>query len=267
MGKQTVRFKDCGIYYERYLNPGKPFVVMLHSFASSGKIFKDQILAIKHQYQIIVVDLPGHGKSEYSKHVKIKDMPEILNMIFSVEKIDKAHFVGITEGSLVAQAFGHLFPNRVTSLVAISSISIFHDSHKALSSSLFFTNLTLGFLRIFSFNHFKNWYINRSANTYNGKQIFKESMEGFKRRSHNVLKGLKRFYSFTNYNVNYPTYLVCGENDLEVIKDASFQFEQKVPKTTLEGFVNSKQIVFLDEGRFFNDRLKLFLNNIDEYGE
>ncbi len=267
MSKQTVRFKDCGIYYERILNKGKPFVVMLHSYGSSGSIFAEQILAIKHQYQIIIIDLPAHGNSEYSSHVKIKDMPEILNMIFAKEDIDKAHFLGISEGSLIAQAFGHLFPDKVISLVAISSISIFHDSYKALSSSMFFTNLKLAFLRVFAFKKFKNYYVDRSSSSQEGKRVFLNSMEGFKRRSKNVLKGLKRFYSFNDPKVNYPTYLVCGENDLDIIKDASFQYEQKVPKTTLEGFANSKQIVFLDEGRLFNDRLKMFLNNMDKLGE
>lgn len=113
MEKQTIRFKDCGIYYERYLNPGKPYVVMLHSFGSSGLIFSDQIVVLKRQYQIIVVDFPGHGQSEYSKYVLLKDMPEIINMIFEIEKITKAHFIGISEGAEIAQAFAHLFPKKL----------------------------------------------------------------------------------------------------------------------------------------------------------
>ncbi|HHV33133.1 MAG TPA: alpha/beta hydrolase [Acholeplasma sp.] len=267
MEKQTIRFKDCGIYYERYLNPGKPYVVMLHSFGSSGLIFSDQIVVLKRQYQIIVVDFPGHGQSEYSKYVLLKDMPEIINMIFEIEKITKAHFIGISEGAEIAQAFAHLFPKKVSSLIGISTMSIYYDSHKALSSSLALTNFKLNFFRIFYFKKYKKWFIERSAHTLKGREKFKESMVGFKRKSKNVLKGFKRFYSLGENTNEYPSYIVCGEEDLDVIKDASVQYEQKIPLTTLEGYRQSKQIVFLDNNRLFNERMKIFLSEMEKIGE
>lgn len=263
MEKQTIRFKDCGIYYEKYLNPGKPFVVMLHSFGSSGLIFLDQILILKRHYQIIVIDFPGHGNSEYSKNVKIHDMPEIINMIFTKEKINKAHFIGISEGAEVTQAYAQIFPRRVISLVGISTISIFHDSYKAVEASLAFTKLKLGFLRIFNFKKYKKWFIEKSSNSKEGQDKFKRSMRGFRRRSKNVKKGYNRFYNLGTQQYKYPTYLVCGENDWDIIKDASFQYEQKTPMTTLEGYRNAKQIVFLDNGRLFNERIKVFFNEMD----
>lgn len=266
MGKQIIRFKDCGIYYERYLNPGKPFVVMLHSYGSSGLIFEKQIMSLKRQYQIIVIDFPSHGESEHSKDVFIKDMPEIINMIFTEEKIKKAHFIGISEGAEVAQAFGQLFPKMIISLVAVSTISIYHDSYKALASTLFFTKLKLNFLRLFNFNKYKNWFAERSSNSNSGKEKFINSTKGLKKTSNKALKGLKRFYSLGTNSNHYPIYLVCGVDDWEIIKDASFQFEQKIPLTTLEGYEGCKQIVFLDNNRLFNERIKVFFNetNISE---
>ena len=61
----------------------------------------------------------------------------------------------------------------------------------------------------------------------------------------------------------YKIYLVCGEKRLDIIKDGSFQYEQKTPMTTLEGYREAKQIVFLDNGRLFNERIKVFFNEID----
>lgn len=267
MDKQTIRFKDCGIYYRRDLSPGKPFIVMLHSFGSSGLIFSDQITALKRQYQIIVIDFPSHGKSEHSKHVHIKDMPEIINMIFEKEEIKKAHFIGISEGAEVAQAFAYFFPKKIISLIGISTISIYNESYKALASSQFTNKLKLKFLRLFSFKRYKRWFIERSANSKEGKEKFKKSMRGFKRKSKKALKGYERFYQLNPNSNPYPIYLVCGECDWDVIKDAAFQFEQKTPMTTLEGYPNSKQVVFLDNNRMFNERIKVFLNEMDKIGE
>lgn len=263
MEKQTIRFKDCGIYYEKHLNPGKPYLVMLHSFGSSGLVFLDQVMTLKRHYQIIVIDLPGHGNSEYSKNVKLHDMPEIINMIFRKENINKAHFIGISEGAEIVQAFAQIFPRKVISLVGVSTISIFHDSYKALKSALLFTKIKLGFWRIFNFKKYKKWFIERSSYSIEGQELFKRSMRGFKRRSKNVKKGYNRFYNLGKQQYKYPTYLVCGENDWDIIKDGSFQYEQKTPMTTLEGYREAKQIVFLDNGRLFNERIKVFFNEID----
>lgn len=267
MEKQTIRFKDCGIYYERYLSPGNPYVVMLHSFGSSGLIFSEQIMALKRQYQIIVVDFPSHGKSEKSKDVFIKDMPEILNMIFAKEKISKAHFIGVSEGAEVVQAFAQLFSKKVISLVAVSTISIYHDSYKAVASSLSMTKFKLKLLRVFNFKRYKNWFIERSAYSEEGKERFSLSMRGFTKNSNKALKGLNRFYELGKQTYFYPTYLVCGEGDWDVIQDASFQYEQKTPKTTLEGYQGAKQIVFLDNNRLFNERIRYFISEMDKIGD
>lgn len=226
-----------------------------------------QIMILKRQYQIIVIDFPSHGQSEHSKDVFIKDMPEIINMIFEEEKIKKAHFIGISEGALVAQAFGHLFPKMISSLVAISTISIYHDSYKALVSTLFLKKIKLNLYRLLNFKKYKNWFIERSSNSANGKEKFKASTKGFKKTSNRSLKGLKRFYSLGVNTNHYPIYLVCGEDDWDVIKDASFQFEQKIPLTTLEGYEGSKQVVFLDNNRLFNERIKVFFSEIGITGE
>lgn len=267
MEKQTIRFKDCVIYYDRYLSPNKPFVVMLHSFASSRQIFSEQIRVLKRQYQILAIDLPSHGESEHSKYVHIKDMPEVLNVIFETEKITEAHFIAISEGAEVAQAFAHLFPKKMTSLIGISTFSIYHNSYKTVASTQFLAKLKLNFLRLFSFKSYKKWFSKRSAHSNEGQQRFIKSTEGLKRSSQRALKGMKRFYSLGENKNQYPTYLVCGEDDLEVIKDSSFQFEQKTPLTTLEGYKNAKQIVFLDNGRLFNERIKVFLNAMDNQGD
>lgn len=264
MEKLTIRFKNCGIYYEKHTNPGKPTVIMLHPYGSSGLVFKEQVLSLKRLYQIIVIDFPGHGQSEFSKVVKIKDMPEIINMILNKEEISKTHFIGVSEGAEVAQAFGQLFPNKIKSLVAVSSISIFHNSYKVLKSSMFFTNIKLSFLRIFSFKKYKNWFVERSSRSEDGKEAFLLSMERFSRKSKKVKKGYKRFYNLGDPKISYPTYLVCGDDDLEVIKDASFQYEQRTPMTTLEGYKRAKQVVFLDNMRFFNERIKLFFERIEQ---
>lgn len=267
MTDQTIRFKDCGIYYLMYENPLKETIVLLHPYASSGLIFDSLIIALKRDYQLIIIDMPGHGKSGVTRNVTFEDMPEIIKVILDQEEILKTHMVGISEGAIVSQGFGQIFSDRLLSLVAISTFSIFHDSYKAVYGELRKTKIKHLFLWLFSFKNYKKYYIEKSSLTNSGKDKFEKTMKGFKRISILSKKGLKRFYKMGKQNKIYPTYVVCGEFDLDIIKDASIQYEQKVPLSTLEGYNNTRQIVFLDNPRLFNDHLITFLKSVSMIGE
>ncbi len=264
MENYTIRFKDCGIYYQIHKNSTKPTIIMLHSFASSSLIFSSQILALKRVYQIITIDLPAHGKSLYSKYVDLGDMPEIIKLVMEKHNLNNAHFIGVSEGALVAQGFSFVYPKMVKSLVIVSSFSIFDNTYKAIQEAFFKSKVKLFFYNLFSFKKYKNFFVEKSAYNNEAKDKFLLSMQGFSRKSKHILKGLKRFYEIPKTAPNYSTYIVCGEHDLDVIKDASLLYEQKTPKTTLEGYNQAKQIVFLDNPRLFNERLFTFFKSIDE---
>jgi len=267
MTDQTIRFKDCGIYYLMYENPLKETIVLLHPYASSGLIFDSLFIALKREYQLIIIDMPGHGKSGVTSSVTFEDMPEIIKVILDKEDILKTHIIGISEGAIVGQGFGQVFPDRLLSLVAVSSFSIYHGSYKAVYGELRGTKFKHLFLWLFSFKRYKNYYIEKSSSTNSGKDKFEKTMKGFKRISILSKKGLKRFYKMGKQNKIYPTYVVCGEFDLDIIKDASIQYEQKVPLSTLEGYNNTRQVVFLDNPRLFNDHLITFLKSVSMIGE
>lgn len=263
MTDQTIRFKDCGIYYLVYENPTKETIVMLHPYASSGLLFDSQIMALKRDFQLVLIDMPGHGKSSVSRNVTFRDMPEIIRLVLQEIEVESAHFIGVSEGSVVAQGFAQAFPKQLKSLVSISAYSIFHESDKAIRGELRLTRIKHFFLRWFSFKHYKKFFILQSALSNQGMDKFAKTMKGFKRRSIKAKKGLSRFSKMGRQTSFYPTYVVCGEHDLEVIKDASMQHGQKVPMATIEGYPNTKQIVFLDNPRLFNDHLMTFLKNVD----
>lgn len=264
MKEQTILFKDNGVFYTVYKNENKPKVVLLHPYGSSGKIFNNIIPSLKNIVELIVIDLPSHGKSKHSKNVTMQDMPEIILAIFKKEKIKKVHFIGISEGSLIAQAFSEIYLGYTQSLVSISSYSIFFDTYKVLRAEDRFNKIKLFFMWLLAFKKYKNYFINKSSYSETGKLLFKESMENFKRKAAFSKRGIKRFYNLNKSDNLFPTYIVCGNEDLNVIKDASVQYENRLSKTILEGYKNAKQVVFLDNPRLFVDRIKSFILEIDE---
>ncbi len=264
MQDQTIRFKDAGIYYKLFENPTKETILFLHPYASSGVLFDNQVTFFKREYQLLIIDLPGHGKSSISKNVTFESGPEIIKTILDTLNIETCHIVAVSEGAIIAQGFAHIFPNRMKSLTAISALSLFHGSGTVVRNELRWDKFKNLFKWLFSFKAYKKYYIEKSAHTPQGKEKFAKSMKGFSRSSSLSHLRFSRYYKLGKQKSFYPSYVVCGNYDLEVIKDASMQFEQKVPMTTLEGYPNAKQVVFLDNPRQFNEHLSTFLKSIQE---
>lgn len=262
MHDQTIRFKDVGIYYMLYPNKEKETLVLIHPYTSSLSIFDNQIIALKKDYQLLLIDLPGHGKSGVSRNVSIKDMPEIIKVILDLNGVDEAHFLGIELGSLSAQAFGQVYPEKIKSLISVGSYSIFHDSYKAINNELLKTRIIRAFKWLFSFKGYKEYYLENACIKDDARKKFNDTQKNFKRKGLLSKRGLNRFYKMGKQKVAYPVYVVCGEYELEVIKDACIQFEQKVPKALLEGFQRAKTAVHLDQQRLFTERVITFLKTL-----
>ena len=261
MIEKTILFKDTSIFYNFSENNKKDTIVFIHPYGSSNSVFKNQIIYFKREYQLILVDLPGHGKSGFSLNVTIKDMPEIIKSILNNHNILRAHIVAIKEGALIAQAFSNIYSHYVSSMVLASTYPIYFNTFKIVKAQTRKKRFKELLLWLVSFKHYKKSLINNSAYTEEGKELFKEAMVNFKRKSVFIKRGFKRFYKLTFQQSNFPTYLVCGNNDLEVIKDASLQYERKYNKVILEGYINTKEVVFLDNQRLFNERMSTFITN------
>ena len=257
----TMRFKDCSIYYQIQPNPTKPSLVLLHSYASSLQIFDQQVVTLKKDFQLVLFDLPGHGKSEVSTSVGLKDMPEIIKNVLDHHDLFKAHFLGIHEGSIIAQGFAHIYPDRLISLISLSGYSIYHDSHKLIQSEKRTDSLKNIWFYLFGFKKYLNYYANQAALTDQGIERFMKSTKGFKRKGLLSLLGYKRYFKLNQNPKVYPTYLICGQFEKEAIKDACILYEQKRPKTVLEGFNQTKRIVFLDQSRLFQEHFMTFIRN------
>lgn len=259
MNEQTIRFKDIGVFYRLYEQKNKDTLIMLHPFTSSISVFDNQIISLKKDYQLLLIDLPGHGRSGLSSSVSAKDMPEIIKVIIDLHDIDKVSIIGVELGSLCAQAFAQVYPDKIKSLISVGAYSIFHESYKAVKNEQFLSKMTMAFKWLFSFKSYKANYAASAAVSEAGKTLFEKSQKSFKRRGILAKKGLNRFYKLGKQKQAYPTYIICGAFEPEVIKDACILYEQKVPKALLEGFPRAKTAAHLDQQRLFTERVITFL--------
>ncbi|PPA71753.1 2-succinyl-6-hydroxy-2,4-cyclohexadiene-1-carboxylate synthase [Jeotgalibacillus proteolyticus] len=110
-------------YHLESKGKGEP-ILFLHGFTGSGETWKEAVKGLEEEASIILLDLPGHGKtvlpempSRYSMEEACRDLAKILDSL----KLEKVNVVGYSMGGRAALSFACLYPNRVNKLVLESA--------------------------------------------------------------------------------------------------------------------------------------------------
>jgi len=110
----------------------KVWVVFVHGAGGSSAIWFRQLKAYQKKYNILLLDLRGHGKSnqlvesfvndDYSFNKVSKDIIDVLDH----NNITSAHFVGISLGTIIIRNIAELAPEYVTSMILGGAITRFN---------------------------------------------------------------------------------------------------------------------------------------------
>ncbi len=116
----TINVNDINLYYEVH-GQGEP-LVLIHGMTLDCTAWEPQLADFCKQYQVIVFDNRGVGRSDapngdYSTDSMTKDTVALLDAL----KIDSAHVIGVSMGGMIAQKLAIQYPQRVKSLILVSS--------------------------------------------------------------------------------------------------------------------------------------------------
>lgn len=114
-----ISYKNTEIYYTK---EGKgETLVLLHGFLHSSNMWNDFAAIWKKSYQVICIDLPGHGKSGIVKDISISEMAQIVKLICKTVKIEKPTIIGHSMGGYTGLAFVEQFPKSIKKLILLHS--------------------------------------------------------------------------------------------------------------------------------------------------
>jgi pimeloyl-ACP methyl ester carboxylesterase len=118
------------LHHRTYLlAPDRDWVVLVHGAGGSSSIWFRQLRAYREEFNVLLVDLRGHGES-----ARVKDGRERQRYTFEAVSRDvidvldhagiaSAHFVGISLGCLIVRTIAELAPERVDSMVLGGAIA------------------------------------------------------------------------------------------------------------------------------------------------
>ena len=116
------------LYYRSFPHPSSTeWVVFIHGAGGSSAIWYKQVREFREWFNIILLDLRGHGGSAggsssgeaYSLEMVCADIIRVLDDA----RVDRAHFAGVSLGSILMRALLDYHPERVLSMVMTGAIT------------------------------------------------------------------------------------------------------------------------------------------------
>ena len=182
-------FNEYQIHYYIAGPRDKEAILFLHPAFSDHHAFESQIDFFSGRYQLILVDLIGHGRSKrMGSSDQIDKSAEHIQAILKKESISQVHLMGVSMGSLVAQQFAFEYPEYVKSFAALGGYSI-HQDNKNLMKSQMLSNVKFVVKAMISLTWFRKSVAKAGATTFLGQSMFYQSTLAYERKSFSVMKG------------------------------------------------------------------------------
>jgi pimeloyl-ACP methyl ester carboxylesterase len=119
----TVDYKKGTIYYEEYGSGNT--LVLLHGFLESLNIWHEYKDTLSRSYRLILIDLPGHGRSNVVEEVYSMDlMAGSIKAVLDHLKLESAVVIGHSMGGYVALAFARKYSRMLKGLGLFHSTSL-----------------------------------------------------------------------------------------------------------------------------------------------
>lgn len=121
MIKKTFYFNvDDATYAYRITGQGPP-IVLLHGFTGTKSTWSSVVEELKTNYQLISIDLPGHGETITHSPRIMEDCCADLAQLFNHLKLTCFHLIGYSLGGRTALSYALLYPEFVLSLILESA--------------------------------------------------------------------------------------------------------------------------------------------------
>lgn len=212
------------LYYKEYKHQDdRDWVVFVHGAGGSSSIWFKQIKAFQPHFNLLLIDLRGHGRSkdkdllkEYvSKNYSFNDVSADILEVINHLQIKQAHFIGVSLGTIIIRTLGEIAPERVKSMIMCGAITRLNARSRIL---VFLGNLVKRFVPYMWLYKLFAWIIlprrrdkvSRNLFIQEAKRLYRKEFLRWYKLTHEVNPLLKYF---KEKELNIPTLYVMGEED------------------------------------------------------
>lgn len=235
------------------------WVLFIHAAFVTHDMFKTQFGYFRDKYNILAVDIIGHGlSSKTRKGDSILKMSDWIHDITQAEGIGSLHIAGVSLGAVLAQDFANRYPGAVSSLACFGGYDInnFGISIQKKNSS---RQMLMMLKAMISIKWFAKANRKISAYTVQAQDDFYDMNIRFPKKSFMFLAGLgKMIDKHKTGKRNYPLLIGCGRFDIPMELEMVKTWKAYEPDCQMAVFENAGHCVKMDVPIEFNKTLDAF---------
>ena len=237
-------------------------IVFLHPAFGDHNCFSDQVDFFLPKYRLIMVDMLGHGLSKVGRSKdRIDKTPEHILEIMRLEGVERAHVVGVSMGSLIAQYFALQNPEMVLSLTALGGYTI-NRVNREIAKSQRKEIFKWLFKMIFSMDSFRRYVAGVTLVDKGAQARFYESAKGFSRKSFTIMTGVDKLIANRDTpQRNYPLMIAVGEKDSALARGISLKWHEEEPRSRFYLIEGAGHCANMDRAEQFNELLFEFIRD------
>lgn len=259
--------KNRLLHYTLFINKNTDqWVTFVHGAGGSSSIWFKQIRDFKEHYNVLLLDLRGHGKSKtsfeffkqrYTFSVLANDIFAVLDFL----KISKTHCIGISLGTILIRQLAEMQPHRIQTMVlggAIMKMNFRSQILMKLGSVFKFVVPYLFLYRFFAFVIMpkKNHKQSRILFVTEAKKLDqREFMKWFKLTAY-INPVLKHF---RENELPIPTLYIMGEEDYMFLPSVKKLVKNHSKSASLVVVAQSGHVVNVEQALIFNQEALGFI--------
>ncbi|MBS2013756.1 MAG: alpha/beta fold hydrolase [Deltaproteobacteria bacterium] len=118
-----VRTRLGRLFYDErgQARAGEPAIVLLHGLLFDGGMWDDQVAPLAALGRVVVIDGPGHGKSEPPPRFTLEEHADAMLDVFADLGIERAILVGLSWGGMLAMRVALQHPKKVAGLALLDT--------------------------------------------------------------------------------------------------------------------------------------------------
>ena len=244
------------------------WITFIHGAGGSSAIWFKQIRFFSKNFNLLLIDLRGHGaskdliqnpfKTKYSFESIAEDIFEVMDHV----KIEKSHFVGISLGTILIRQLAEMQPKRVYKMIMGGAILELNLRSRIL---MYFGNATKSVLPYMWLYRFFAFIIMPNRNHKESRILFireakklyqKEFIRWFKLTSE-IIHKLRIFRKVT---VDIPTLYIMGDQDYMFLPSV-LKVTESHPLSQLLVLEECGHVVNVEKPEKFNDGMLSFIED------
>jgi 2-succinyl-6-hydroxy-2,4-cyclohexadiene-1-carboxylate synthase len=261
-----IKRSDTDYWYEIY-GEGET-IVLLHGFTGSTDTWSHYLQQYQSTFKIILIDLPGHGKTVTESPITMEQCCEDIHAILAENQVETFHLVGYSMGGRIALTYAMLYQHQLQSLVLESAspgLELVEEREERIKQDeLLATKIEQEGLELF-IDYWENIPLFTSQKQLLPsiqerirKERLSQTEEGLALSLRSMGTGSQPSWWAKLSNLNTPVLLLAGELDKKFVA-INKRMQKRLQNSTLKIISNTGHAIHVEQAEIFGKIVEEFI--------